>query len=215
MGFDLFQPFSNGEHTYASDGIMLIRVPRRDDIPEGGPRVSQRELTHWFDRVSECEWASLQEMQTGAEHLHPGTPATPCEDCAGTGRVVSCDECDGSGYTVCSGCGSDEKDCPKCKGKSCWPAKQGEDGIECDNCDGDGIEFHGSPDVTAVQTGPQWFDIARLARVSDLPNFEIATPMADPSDAESWSDPMLFRFEGGYGLLMPMRPPKAEQEEAA
>ncbi len=30
----LNEPFSEGEFTYATNGHILIRVPRRDDVPE-------------------------------------------------------------------------------------------------------------------------------------------------------------------------------------
>jgi hypothetical protein len=35
------KPFSCGAFTYATDGVVIIRVHRRDDVPDGGPGLER------------------------------------------------------------------------------------------------------------------------------------------------------------------------------
>lgn len=44
--FSLHKPFSFGPFSYATDGIMAVRVPRRDDVPEAKhAKIPQAALT--------------------------------------------------------------------------------------------------------------------------------------------------------------------------
>lgn len=97
----LQQPWSDGEYTFASDGRIMLRVPRLADAPENtaapkadGVRVI---LATAHDALSESDWQDL-----------PTTPEKPEPD--------RCENCDGDGRCNCRCCG-DFHPCGKCDGE--------------------------------------------------------------------------------------------------
>lgn len=87
-------PFSGGEFTYATDGRIAVRVPRRSDAPElTDPKFAKAPevLDKWFAGIAAAEFEST------ASIVLPDT-IEKCED-------VECDSCDARGY---------DHDCPEC-----------------------------------------------------------------------------------------------------
>ena len=92
-GADLSMPFSLNDHTYATNGHICVRVPRRPDIPENKEAPNAEERLPWdFSRV---KFGPLPEpkrlpdkcgMCEGRGHKHK-CPDFRCE----------CEYCDGSG----------------------------------------------------------------------------------------------------------------------
>jgi hypothetical protein len=103
----LCQPFSIGEWTYATNGHVAVRVPRRTDIAEN-PAAPTKEATTLFEEgtkrarykpapkselppLETCEWEEtltcLQCNGTGKQHQCPDC-SCECGECNGTGEVI-------------------------------------------------------------------------------------------------------------------------------
>lgn len=94
-----------------------------------------------------------------------------------------CDVCEGKGSTnrvQCDSCG----ECVTLRAR-----------IECPNCDGSGRNYFN----VFVPFGNQLINPKYIRMISTLPNVVMAN---HPSDG-----PLSFKFDGGTGLLMPMRKP--------
>jgi hypothetical protein len=92
QGSDLSVPFSLNGHTYASNGHIALRVPRRADIPDNKEAPNAERLPWDFSRI---KFGPLPEpellpdqcwMCEGRGHKHR------CPDCC-----CECESCDGSG----------------------------------------------------------------------------------------------------------------------
>jgi hypothetical protein len=98
----LERPWSRGEYTYATNSHILVRVPRRADVPEDDAAPSKVEsVVPSFDRP----FVSMPKVE-----IPLFTPADEeCEDCGGSGFEhdcpncdCECDACDGSGKVTTS-----------------------------------------------------------------------------------------------------------------
>lgn len=215
---NLQQPFSQGNYTYASDARILIRVPRREGVAEGGPNVGK--TTPTLERaLAERIFHPLP-----AYDVIPGEPARtrPCEDCKGSGWVKNCDWCEGTGSGECPTCGH-EDDCKECGGRGFFPAADSteKDAAECDICEASGaIEM--ATEIPAVarfrdEAGvlPQHdYQLSYIELLKGLPGLEVG--FAARHVPFGWQDTGLaFRFEGGCGLVMPrMREERPAKEPA-
>lgn len=95
----MVKPFSYGKHTYATDGHILIRVPRRGNVSERQDAPLQGDVLSLFTPMGmDGVWTAFPEIKLPA----PG----PCKWCDGSGedqgihsvKGVPCLECDGSGF---------------------------------------------------------------------------------------------------------------------
>jgi hypothetical protein len=81
-GSDLSVPFSLNGHTYASNGHIAVRVPRRPDIPENKEAPNAAERLPWdFSRV---KFGPLPE---------PEPLPDQCWVCDGRGHKHKCPDC--------------------------------------------------------------------------------------------------------------------------
>ncbi len=96
-------PFSEGEWTYATDGRILLRVPRLADVPEN-PKAPKNVQKNIFDLnpISE-QW---QKVPVQLPPLYEGE---------------KCDLCRGEGQHECE-CGN-VHDCDRCQGTGLLPVK--------------------------------------------------------------------------------------------
>ncbi len=93
----LMRPFSQAGWTYATDGRLLIRVPRLADVPEyeDSPKDIQKNI---FDtQPISGKWQAVPADL-------PALTQEVCESCGGDGKhecscgnIHDCDNCDGSG----------------------------------------------------------------------------------------------------------------------
>lgn len=181
------KPFSRGEWTYATDGRILIRVPRVDGYDEDkGPK-------------------NVEQMFNEAEFMRGVTVWQPLPEFKLV--VKECDWCKGKGYTKpCEAFNNPKIKCTngngvKCKRHNddctigCNPADKG--AVPCEECFGSGVEKVNSGPVMNGAIGKTKVNAIYLDMIKDLPKVQIA-----PHDENS-----VFRikFEGGEGLLMPMR----------
>ena len=90
------EPASHGAFTWATDGRILVRVPRMAEVPE----VAE------FPPVKPT-WDATFDPSADFQPLPP-LPDDPVPE-------VPCEECEGDGWRVCLECGT-EHSCGKCRG---------------------------------------------------------------------------------------------------
>lgn len=188
-------PWSEGDFTYASNGLLLVRVPRRDDVAEKieAPNIQGTSLGAGFDKTP-IEWFSVPNIEIATKE---------CQKCKGTGHQYTCPECEGSGEVSLSTDWSDygEHSCETCGGtgqlsKDHWlrlmPKGSNPAGEECHKCGGAGKLYD---DGKAIKVGDALFTDTLLKKVAVLPGCKIGVI--------GELLPAIFRFDGGDGLLMP------------
>jgi hypothetical protein len=187
-------PWSEGDYTYASNGHLLVRVPRREDVAEKieAPNIAGTSLGAGLDKTP-AEWVDVPRLVVAPDD---------CPECKGTGKQYNCPECEGEGEVHLSTDWSDygEETCETCGGngqlsKDQWlrlmPKGSNPAGENCYSCNGIGKKYEGK----AVEVGKGLFTDTLLAQISILPKCKIGV-------VDKLS-PAIFRFEGGDGLLMP------------
>lgn len=99
-----------------------------------------------------------------------------CSCCGGKGRVNDLDPEENDGQA--------EGECPACEGEGSWPKNR------------------------AIIVGRALFGECFLREIAKLPGvqFETDPEPAPPFPSSRVSPPASFRFDGGYGVLMPRRP---------
>jgi hypothetical protein len=147
---NLQKPFTRGDWTYATNGHILVRVPKATDAPEGD--VAAEKV---IDRMS----------RDFGQRAVVGL-ALPAPE------RISCISCDGRGR---------EHECPDCE-------------CECECCYSSGVQWK----KVSVRLRGAVFDARYLGYVLALPGVTIQDkcPAAEPS---------LFIFDGGEGVVMPMK----------
>lgn len=95
----LHKPFSYGDWSYATNGYIMVRVPRRDDVPErkegtgaekifaerGEPALLPTRITLAKPKFEECEECEACDAR-GRVHNCPSCQCV-CPACEGTGRA--------------------------------------------------------------------------------------------------------------------------------
>lgn len=177
----LLKPFNVGAYTYAADRTVAIRIDRREKYDDN-PRKESIVGCGWMENVPETLYESL-----------PAFDATPelitCPDCKGETKNANCSDCDGDG-NLCWYSRSGiryEEECDLCNGTGKQPV--------CELCDGAGK----IQKPKWVDMGTKRLNVRLLEKMARLPNVKIATEAVDGLTA------IPFRFDGGIGIVMPMR----------
>lgn len=89
LRFSLQHPYSLGQSTYATNGHIIVCVPRLDDVPENDKAPNPERL---FATAKSGEWLPVPVCAMPA--------LVPCKWCYGTGKDpvdkrYKCEECDG------------------------------------------------------------------------------------------------------------------------
>ncbi len=169
-------PWSDGEFTFATDAITLIRVPRLADVPEIENPYNTASIYNGETAPTEG-WLELPSLEMLGE-------LKPCPKCGGA-TAATCPECDGEGVVILSNSFNEyECECRSCDGN-------GETNY-CSTCKGMGT----SEAISSVDLAGSSFTTAFLRKFHLLPGCKIAPPTGDGRFA--W-----LKFEGGDGLTMP------------
>jgi len=179
------KPWSRGGYTYATEGHIMIRVPRLADVPENPD-------------APDCNNVFVQAAKVETRTWHMIPPYTlerkPCKNCDGKGYFQKCENCEGSGYV-----GKNDRDCSDCDGDGFQPCDKIDRGAHpCEDCNGEGlgrpecyVDFMDGEKILARLQG------TFLELVKDFPGVQIGIYKV--------MEPAVIRFEGGEGLLMPVR----------
>jgi hypothetical protein len=136
--YDLSLPRPIGEHVYATDGTIAVRIKATPEILAAIPPLdSSKRFPQSVPMVFDGEWMAEPAPL-------PDLSAAPvCSTCKGKRHLKKwrCSECDGEGETICDCCGQDTV-CRECNGKGSSP------GGPCPDCAGIGIDC-------AARMGPE------------------------------------------------------------
>lgn len=180
-------PWSLGAWTYASNGHIAIRVPRRADVPEN-PEAPEN-IKDLFERFVGESFRPLTARV-------PSADLPPCRDCLGAGWVVKCPACDGEGGHDCN-CEYCDHHCDGCDGSGFRPGAADtpqEKRMACDECDGTGR----GPDTRRVHfPGGLVLHAKYVVMLQDLPG-----PIE--MGAGGGKGPQSFRGDGWTALISPL-----------
>lgn len=196
----LAEPFNRGEHTYATNGRILVRVAKLPEAVEVPAAPGLQQLDSLMPDMTELgEFIELPAI--------PPEESEPCSDCAARGYVlkdIQCPVCGGNGWFTCVVCKSDSHRCERCNGDRCVPGPDEPSNREsCKPCSGVGRHIK----QTTLPVGTQMFDGRYLRLLATLPNVRLANSTQEDKHIKG-GDPTgaaKFTFDGGDGLLMPMR----------
>jgi hypothetical protein len=177
--YKLHKVFSQEEWTFATNGHIAIRVPLMLEIePQGTPNMVKLFDGVMFDHPNRV-WIDVPEAVI---------------------EVITCDVCEGKKWTRPCSC---ENGCNECDRSGWIICNQLDKGAqECFECDGVGERRTGYVFVKApkgeVKLASIYIELLHL-----LPNCKLGLL----GDELSTGDALCFRFDGGDGLLMPVRHP--------
>jgi len=185
--FALLKPFDYGDFTYATDGRMIVRLPKLG-YPSPDFTPTRESVENLMSDSYLREVVAFPAIPEPTQDL--------CKTCDGSGFNKKCYDCDGSGEVECKCCGN-ESDCKTCSGSGTLKAtKDHPHGIPCEDCDGSG----GLKEWAPVEIGGKYFSSKFLWIIKDLAG--LVFMVANDSNAAA-----RFTFDGGEGVLMPMSKP--------
>jgi len=181
----LLNPFNVGDYTYATNGHFGIRIFPKLEEYEKNEKLIKVEQIITFDKVDESHWIDIPEIGLFEE-------ICICPDCGGSGKSNDCPECDGGGDVHWESEYGHEYEaiCKTCHGK-----KKVESDVECELCAGTGKTTR----IKNIYVGGCLLNGKLLSIMKNLPGIKIA-----PDAVEKYK-PIPFKFDGGIGIVMPIR----------
>lgn len=158
--------------------------------PDGGPKN-----TEWAKRFADLMRRFGGGVTEPWKIPNLGELTKPCKRCKGTGNVFECDVCDGEGFRECDL--GEEHDCSYCRGSGTVPLGSPEEKRPCKECHGSGSV---ATEDVSVAFGNVILGKTNLGVLTKLTRLRFAI-MAE----RKAEDPVYFTFDGGDGLVMPMR----------
>ncbi|WP_291384992.1 MULTISPECIES: hypothetical protein [Achromobacter] len=186
----LNHPWQEDGATYASNGHIGIQV---DVVQPDAPAVSATMAGRIQKLLAEARANTIP-----LDIKFPDVAPKPCPRCEGRGFVIAveCDECEGDGWFEH---GSHNYDCKECNasGEIVQPAGRADPKAEeCWSCDGNGtVSTHVHLHANGITYG---FQEKYLRRIATLPAVRLFVSSDNSAAAR-------FDFEGGSGVLMPVR----------
>lgn len=177
-------PWKHKGFEYASNGHIMVRVPAPDAVDTICEHKIAESAVGMFARARLDGFGPLPDFAM----------ADPCRVCDGAGRYkqVECEACKGEGEFMHF---EEMYDCQTCEGHGMLPDHNDEykDSklMDCVFCRGMGYK---SKHIAVNDAG---FQAYYLSWIQTLPGLQVTTNGAEQA--------MHFKFEGGAGLLMPMR----------
>lgn len=177
-------PFSLGEYTYATNGHILVRVPRLVDVPEW--EAVNEKAAAMFDGL---DYAALDAALVDIPDFPQPDPEI-CTVCKGSSKISKCPECDGEGEVLLENDHHEyECTCKTCAGDG---KVSGNESV-CSSCHGSGKKAVWAK----ISVGCTHLSSHYLTMLKDLPGMRIA-----PTEPVKGN---YFKWNEGDGLLMPMR----------
>lgn len=182
--YGLEAPFSQGNRTHATNGHIAISVPRIAGVHD----QDKPDMDSVYVLVDVDDPERLWVL--------PPEPVF---------TVVKCASCGGSGFVRDCGCDSG---CRKCDGEIIVAAEKGSKNAEpCEFCDSG--EIRSGSVLVAGSKGETRLASEYIELIRTLPCAEIGL-IGTESDwgkkrTQKDNPPVCIRFDGGFGLLMPVR----------
>lgn len=187
LQYGINQPFTRGSWTYATDGCVCIRVPSVPEVKHEAKGSISRDAEKLFSDIEARNsiWQPLPTFEL---------------------KYSDCPECKGHGYLKLCSRFNQPDDCTNGEGKLCREhsalCSKGcnadeESAFKCEDCEGKGTIKHPGMHIVQGSDGKTQISAIYLDMIKDLPNVMIA-----PYD-ETSAFPI--RFDGGEGMLMPMK----------
>jgi len=186
----LNEPFSDNDYTYASDGSIIIRVDKIQEMTEKDTHSNKAKELFEKNKINGNEiWTDLPKFEVIEKN---------CTECVGTGKIIICKECNSTGSLEFSSNYNDyDVECKSCFGKDIKDEK-------CEDCDGTGKYKEYSNPVIEVPIRKdgnlEQIEIIingkYLEMIQDLPNIKIAL--------QGEKELIKLKFDGGIGLPMPI-----------
>ena len=174
-------PFNYGGYTWATNGRIMVRVP----LIAGARDADYKAAADMFGDGMVGTGIALPTI--------PPPVLEPCLECGGKGfyQERKCPNCHGEGEIECATCGH-ESDCDRCKSTGYIPDLTAPK-EPCEDCGGTGQK----ETLVSSEVGITHFRNRYLRLIADLPGFEF--------QAHALDMPGRFRWDGGEGMLMPVR----------
>jgi hypothetical protein len=87
------KPFSLGDYSYATNGHIALRVPRRDDVEEAQDVTREKAATAIDAYIDKLPKMKLR-MRPIPDGELPAWNSNPCAFCGGKGKLDHCPTCD-------------------------------------------------------------------------------------------------------------------------
>ncbi len=172
--YDLTSPFSVAGYTYATDGAVMVRVPRVEGARPTNPLVG----CPYFDWKTFDRYDPEQASPLPASMPRPAS--IPCAACQGTGLMWRCDFC---GYAIYNG----HDFCDYCESIQNPPRT-----TTCLDCHGNKVINDYPQEIFILDDVP--FILHRLNALRELPDLQVMV---------FWQERMLLgEFTGGRVVLM-------------
>lgn len=175
----LNNPMTRADFDYATNGNIIVRMPTVQAYSDNVPLKLLKKVEEMFAR-------EVGELSMLPAFTHE--PPLPCRECDGLGYVSYCPNCDGEGTHTYDP--SYSHDCESRNGEGTIPGFE----RECRFCDGNGTNCTYIP----VIIGPRSIALRYVSMIRTLPNVRVDLGGGP-------YDPMYFVFDGGDGIVMPMR----------
>ncbi len=183
------EPFNIGERTIASNGYVLLSVPRCVDNAHGDdlPEKLCETILRMLDDLQAQQFAPLPTDITMPE-------PNDCPSCKGTGHAkrTECPECEGEGETIAE---TDHNEyevlCKTCSGDGFVLSSVGNEDEECENCDGTGKVYdrYAHVRINGVVINANYLNL-----IKDAPGLEVA--------ADTQKRVLYFRALDQEGIIM-------------
>ncbi len=179
-------PFSDGEHSYATDGILIVRIPLDPTITAPVPEMVQPYL-HGSGSLFTPEKTYIDLP----DYALPDK--VKCNKCKGIGKVSLCEECEGEGTVFLNNAFNEYVcECESCAGYGTNPKVIPT--VICEDCNGEGSSYEES--WPHVDLGDVRLGIIELEKMKRLPGLKInVSPLFEQAHVH-------FIFDGGDGALM-------------
>lgn len=161
----LREPFSIGDRTIATDGSVLISVPRCTDNEAIGSFKDA--IKRLLNELQDQEFMPLPDVSMPDQ--------SDCPGCKGTGHAkrTECPECEGEGEAIAE---TDHNEyevlCKTCKGDGFVLSSVGDENEQCENCGGTGkiYDRYSHVKVNGVAVQPKY-----LSLIKDEPGINVST----------------------------------------
>lgn len=178
---ELESPFNIGDHTYATNGHFAVRVAIRPEY-----KTAEIKIQHMFPHanIPADKYIDLPAVVSPEEQII-------CTDCKGSGEDIECTDCDGTGEVswMSPGGYNYEEDCQMCRSRGVIKGP-------CEKCGATGKTAKDKQ----IDVGSKLLSGRMLAIIAGtLKNVKIAP------DAVPDLSPVPFIFDGGEGIIMPLR----------